>query len=530
MDGLQSGERAQPRVQHLEDFQDGKSAALSKDALESTHPIYNPVETPAAAAELFDNITYEKGCAVMRMLENFLGEEDFRAGLRTYMKEFEESNATRPTSGGISQQASNAPVTRIMESWINQGGYPVVSVSLDGDNIRVSQKRFFSSPGKTAGADQLWQVPLMIRYEDAGGAHQTRALLSERETTLPIQISGDLKWLYANEDEVGFYRQNLQGDLLNKALRNLDKLSPLEQMGLLGDQWGLVRNGATTITQFLDVLSAMLSTRNYSVLGRVSVYLYGIDDMLEKAGDDAALQNFREWVDRSFKSQLDELGYEPRPGEDQNDSQRRAILLSILGNVARDQSVIAKATAYADKEAADPASVDPNLAGVFVSTASRFGDRERMDRNVEIYDKRRASGASPQETMRYLNSLPDFEAPELVDNVFRLIDTKVVPQEAVGPFLRTMLAQRHSQVRAWEYTKENWTKLLNSLGEMWPGFLIEAAGYLPASYRSDLVNFYEQTGNGTADKAYARGLETMDQTAEFESRTKQALVNWFKNK
>jgi puromycin-sensitive aminopeptidase len=82
-----------PEYRVWDDFMAAKNGAMADDSLESTHPIYNPVDTPAEAAEMFDSITYEKGCAVLRMLEGFLGEERFREGIRTYMKEFAESNA-----------------------------------------------------------------------------------------------------------------------------------------------------------------------------------------------------------------------------------------------------------------------------------------------------------------------------------------------------------------------------------------------------------------------------------------------------
>lgn len=519
-----------PEYNIWEDFQGGKTAALFSDALESTHPIYSPVETPAEAAEMFDAITYEKGCAVMRMLETFLGEVNFRNGLRTYMKEFKESNAAGADLWRHLQQASNAPVTEIMQSWVAQGGYPVVTVSLEGNSLRLSQRRFFSKPDAKTGADQLWQVPLIVRYEDNSGVHETRVLLSKRETTLPLEASGEIKWLYANTDEVGFYRQNLQGDLLSKALKNLDKLSPLEQMGLLGDQWGLVRNGTNSMSQFLDVLSAISSTRNYSVLGRVDSYLHAVERLLEDAENEEALRSFREWVGASFNNQLTELGYEPKSGEAQNEAQRRISLVDIVANVARDESALARVREYAAKEAEDPTSVDANLAGLFVGIAGRFGDRALMDRYVEIYQKRRAAGASPQETQRYLNSLTEFEKPELVAHVFELIDSKVVPLEMVGPFIRSMLSQRFSQDQAWTYTKANWSSIISVAGEMWPGFLIEAAGDLPVKYRSDLVDFYEKNGKGLADMSYARALEMIDQTAEFEARTKADLLAWFKNK
>lgn len=510
------------------DFQGGRNSALAVDALESTHPIYSPVQTPAEAAEMFDTITYEKGCAVMRMLETFLGEEPFRAGLRTYMKEFAEGNAAGADLWRHLQNASSQPVTEIMESWITQGGYPVVQVSLDGNTLHLSQQRFYSTPGMKAG-DQLWQVPLIIRYEDDAGVHEMRRLFSEREMSLPLAAQGDIKWCYANTEEIGFYRQNLDQSILQGLLANLDKLAPMEQMGLLSDQWALVRNGASRMTQFLDVLSAISATDNYSVLGQIVGRMHAIETLLKDAGDDEALRKFRAWVGETFRERLDKLGFEAEEGESQNDAQSRISLVDALSTLAENEEVLRQVREWADREAADPASVDANLAGTFVSAAAHFGDRPRFDKYLDVYQQRRSSGAAPQETNRYLYSFPVFREHELVAQTLRLLDEQVLPKESVGPLLRQMFANRHSQVEAWEYLKKNWEALL-PLGGMWTGFLVEATGQLPASYRGEMVEFYDKNLNGLAEKGYARALETLDQLAEFQARTRDDLVGWFKGK
>ena len=511
------------------DFQAGKNSALVSDALESTHPIYSHVETAAEIAELFDNITYEKGCAVMRMLENFLGEDAFRDGLRTYMKEFGEGNAAGADLWRHLQNAAGQPVTDIMESWVNQEGYPVLKLTLDGSTLKVSQQRFFSSPTASGERGQLWHVPLVVRYEDDNGIHETRTLLPEREGTVELKAKGAIKWCYANSDEIGFYRQNPDAMLLKGVLANLEKLTPLEQMGLLSDQWALVRNGTNKINGVLDALTAIAKVDEYSVLRSVVGRLHGIEELLESAGDQVALEKFRAWVKDSFQARLDRLGYEPKDEESQNNAQSRSTLIDAMVTLAQDESAIKKATEWADKEAEDSKSVDGNLAGTFVSAAAQFGDKERFEKYVKTYESRREAGHSPQETGRYLNSLPNFRKPDLVKKVFKLLDDEVLPQESRGPLLRMMLGERHSQEEAWEYLKKNWVPL-RSLGDMWTNFLVEGTGNLPASKRADMVAFYDKTLNGLAEKSYARALEILDQQEEFKARTKDDLVGWFKSR
>src|SRR5581483_8410450 len=248
---------AEPSYRVWEEFQLGKAAALTPDALESTHPIYSPVETPAEATELFDLITYQKGSSVLRMLERFLGEEAFRAGLRAYMAEFAERNAKGGDLWRHLEAASRQPVTDIMSSWVLQGGHPAVRVALVGHALHVSQKRFYSAPhAKDAG--QLWKVPLVLRYEDDAGVHEARHLLAAKESEVPLATRGALRWLTANAESVGFYRQDLDDALHAKLVSHAQRLSPAEQMGMLDDEWGLARNGTHGIARYLATLDAAM--------------------------------------------------------------------------------------------------------------------------------------------------------------------------------------------------------------------------------------------------------------------------------
>ncbi len=515
-----------------DDFQEAKNYALSVDALESTHPIYSPVKTPAQAQELFDAITYLKGCATLRMLENFLGSENFRGGLRTYMREFAERNARGADLWRHLQAASQQPVTQIMESWILQGGYPCVRVNLETTQgqtrLHLQQGRFFSNPQTSKDNQQLWLIPLAIRYADDAGVHVARHVLNSADETLTLQAAGDLRWCYANADEIGFYRQHLNASALTKILANLEQLNPSEQMGLLGDQWALTRAGHQNIAQFLDVLTALASrSDNYSLLFEMVEHLHTLERMVEDTGNAAAVDNFRGWVTGLFQDRLETLGFEPRPGEATDVSQQRVSAVNAMTKLARHPAAVAQARALAEREAADPHSVDPNLALTLVAVNAQFGDAAVFKKHVSIYQERKAKSAPPQEVNSYLYGFASFRAPELVTQTLSLLDEGIAPKEALGPLLGRMLDARHSQLAAWEYLKTNWP----TIKEMGLGMseLIKDAGQLPYTLRADLVEFCEANAKGEADMAYAQALETMDLLAEFQARTKDDLIQWLDN-
>ena len=520
-----------PEYRTWDDFQGGKNYALTVDSLESTHPIYSLVETPAQARELFDAITYTKGCAVLRMLENFLGPNDFRAGLRTYMQEFSEGNARGGDLWRHLQVASSQPVTQIMESWILQGGYPCIQVDLEttGDQaqLHVSQQRFFSNPQLTTENKQLWLVPLVVRFADDDGVHVLRHVFGTKNEQLPLSVKGKLKWCYANAEEVGFYRQNLNADLLAKLLDHIDQLGVSEQMGLLADQWALTRNGNQTIVHFLDVLTALVSkSDNYNLLFEVVGRLHVLERMVEETKDAAGIDQFRIWVKDMFKMRLDTLGFEPRPNESADVSQQRVSAIDAMATLAQYPETVARARQFAEREAADPKTVDANLATLLVTIDAQFGDAETFKKHVDVYQARKAAGFPPEETTRYVYSFPAFRAPEQVAQTLSLLDEGISPREALIPTLGRMFGARHSQIAAWEYFKANWS-LIKDMGS---ADLFEAAGNLPFSLRAAVVEFGDAHVKGEADMAYAKALENIELRAEFQARVEDDLLQWLRER
>lgn len=516
------------------DFQADKNRALIDDALATTHPIYTAVKTPSEAIEMFDVITYQKGCAVMRMLENFLGEERFADGLRRYMSAFAFSNAAGADLWRHLEQSSGLPVGSLMRSWIEQPGFPLVQVEEGhaaggGPTLRLEQRRFFSSPKAAAEpSTQSWSVPMVVRFEDEEGVKEHRFILDQRTREEPLPARGALRWCYANASEIGFYRVDPAGRTREALLeQGATQLSAVEQMGFIEDQWALVRNASSTIERFLPVLEAFARVRDHNVLRAVSDRLGTIDLILKDSGDRAARGNFRRWVEGIFGAELEGLGYEVRPGDAQNEIQRRALLIGVLAGLARSQPVIEACIRWAGEEQKDPRSVDPNLAGVFVGIAAKFGDAARYESWIATYQARKASGAAPQECLRYLYTLAAFRPEALTRRTLGHLADGTVPQEAVGALLAQLLGARHAQDLAWSHFKEAWGLLKTRVGDMGLSRVVEAVGMLRAHHRADIVAFFEQNSPKGAERALARALEGLDQREALRQRVTPALLRRF---
>ena len=187
------------------------NAGLSLDGLRNSHPIEAKVANPAEIQELFDAISYSKGAAVLRMLEQFLGPDTFQRGLQAYIARHQYGNARTRDLWDALEQASGQPVTAIMDTWTGQMGYPLLSVSSQpadgGVEVTLAQRRFLYDNLLGAAEDPaLWRVPVSLLTSDASEA--VDVLLTEREATvrLPDPASGDGGWLKANPGQTGFFR------------------------------------------------------------------------------------------------------------------------------------------------------------------------------------------------------------------------------------------------------------------------------------------------------------------------------------
>jgi puromycin-sensitive aminopeptidase len=467
------------------DFQGRTNRALATDALGATHPVYQPVATPAEAAEMFDAITYGKGSAVLRMLEAFLGKEAFRKGLRTYMQEFGGANAKGADLWRHLGQASERPVERLMQTWVGQPGHPVVRLSMEGSTLRVKQQRFRSGPGASPG-EQRWDVPLVVRYEDDAGVHEARHLLSQREEGVFLKAQGKVKWLLGNAGDLGFYRSDPDDALLQGLIHHGAKLTPAERVGVLRDQWGMVRNGSRPPQRFLALLAAWVpGEKHYAVVETAADIAREMERLLEVHGDASALQAHRAWTARTFAPVLAHAGPDAAPGEAPSMGLLRAAAYRAVAGVGRETQAMAQVVALADRERKAAASVDANLAGTVVYLAAQQGDARRFEAHVEAYKARRDSHAPPQESDRYLGSFTGFRDPALVQRALALLEDGTIPKQSVGPVLTVLLREPHGQAKAWPFVRAHWVQLRKDLGDSWAANIAESIGFLPPPLRAE---------------------------------------------
>ncbi len=211
-----------PEWKRWDSFGVSRAAAFSVDGLHSTRPIEYPVQAPKDADAMFDVLTYEKGASVLRMLEQHIGPTVFRDGVRDYLRTHAYGNADTNDLWVSLGRSPKQPVPELMDGWIFQPGFPVVTTEVRGNELQLSQQRF-TYIAQASTAEQLWQIPVQIRLVIGDRTEHRRLLLTERETT--VGIPAGVTSVFVNEGGHGFYRVRHQAPLLEQLLdQGLDRL------------------------------------------------------------------------------------------------------------------------------------------------------------------------------------------------------------------------------------------------------------------------------------------------------------------
>lgn len=505
------------------DFDSGKAVALHLDALRSTHPIRGTVRNAGEAGEAFDAITYEKGGAVLRMIEGFLGEEPFRAGIQAYMRKHARANAVADDLWGALAEASSQPVLEVANAWIRQPGYPVVSAGLSGHRLSLSQERFFSDP--SAKGDEHWPVPLVLRWADAAGEHETRALLRDKTLLMELPASGSVKWLCANAGSTGFYRVSYDAAGLLALRQNLAALAPAERIGLLADQWALVRAGRARIADFLDLALGFADERDDAVLDELVGKLGYVDARLVEG---EGTPRFRKVVEELFSPAFEAMGWEPRPGESDLDRLRRASLLRGVGALARSPGVVAEARQRVARMLGDgPEALEANLLDGAVGIAARAGDAHLFQQLKAAFP----TEPDPATKRRYLMALTAFEDAGLAAQARTLLLEGGVPMQDVSGYVHGLLANREARDDGWRLLQERWADVMARTGgaPMLVRRVVEALGNLHSRTHLEQVRrFLANHPVPEAQQAVAQTLERLGQDVALRERLQPEVASWLK--
>ena len=497
--------------------------AMALDALRSTRPVRARASTPAEIAELFDPIAYEKGAAVIRMIEAWLGADAFQRGVNAYIERFQYGNARAEDFWNTLTEVTGKPVDRVMASFVDMPGLPLVTVDVrcPGGAVRttVTQSRFLRDPSAAVPPQrQPWQIPVCLKT-DTG--ETTCDVI--RETSEPIRLKSCPAWVMANAGASGYYRVASPPDAVRKLARNIQQLTPAERMAILSDELALVRAGRHDVGTLLDLAAGFGRERTADVIQALATVLA---DVSESFATDATRAPYAAWVTRLLGPAFEETGFTARPSDTDEIKALRAALVGVLGGAGRHPRVLEQARELVNRELAEPGSAEPTLLDVAVELAAAGGDAALYDRYLE----RSRAAAGPEERYRYLFALTSFSDPALVRRTMALVVSPDVRSQDAKLVIARMLANVTSQSLAWQLLRERWPEIQKKTGEFVGNTVIVEglSAFCDARTAAEIKAFFAKNPVPDAGRTLQQSLERITACSRRAATERPRLAAWLK--
>jgi aminopeptidase N len=498
---------------------------LGADSILATRPIRKNGETPAEINELFDGIAYQKGSALLRMLESYVGPEVFREGINAYLRKHANGNATAEDFWSELTRVSGKPVDRIMASFVDQPGAPLVSVETrceeGSTRITLSQQRFFADTKLlAAGSPEVWTLPVCFRRPGEAGASHCELLTGRSQT---LTLDGCSPCIFLNSGARGYYRSAYTAEDLREiaAVAGTD-LSPAERIVFASDLWSAVDTGRADVADYLRLAEGLKDERELAVLEILLLRLQTIRTVLTEGRD---RERYDAWLRNLLRPAARELGWTPAADEPDDRRALRALILGTLGDTG-DPDTIAHARRLVDRYLQDPAAVDPSLAGIAFGLAAGHGDAALYDTFLAKKD----AAKTPEQHDLYFYSLTQFEDEALIRRNLDLILSGKLRDQDLPSFLASLLGNPASRSQTWAFLKASWPALRGKVVTFGGSGAIPALGnFCDETAARDIESFFQENRAPGAERAVRGSLEAIRNCVELKKLQGEGMRRWMEN-
>ncbi len=486
-----------------------REVAMEGDARSTTHSIQQKIETEAEANSAFDDITYRKGQAFLRMLESFLGEDVFRDGLRSYMAKHKFSNTTTADLWNALSAASGKPVSEIAASWTEQPGFPVVKVTRDADGkVTLTQERFTVNYPNAPALE--WKIPLTYMV---AGKEPVSVLMTEKSLPLP-DVAAD-RALKLNVEGAGNYRVQYDEASWQLLLAQLPKMSMPDRVNLLSDAWALVQADRAPLSFYLDLVGKLPTRTEMAEQEQIIGALSAINDLVQS---EPVHESFQEYARTVLRPSFAEVGWESKPDEGARTISLRRSLVSALASF-NDPEVIAGCNERFAKYLADPKTLSPDLRSPVLNVVGRFANEKTWNQLHELGLKT----TSIEEKQNYYDALTRTSDPKLAEKTLGLALTSELPTSRALVVV-PKVGRNHADL-AWQFAKGHMKELVGKADAL------VANSFAPSLFSlfsdksriDELKTYAKENLTADAKPAVAKAVDEVEFRADFRKRLVEQL-------
>jgi aminopeptidase N len=499
-----------------------KQFALALDARRTSHPIQQPVADHSEAAVAFDAITYNKGQALIRMLENYLGEQAFREGIRSYMAAHAYGNSTTTDLWQALERAAGKQVAGVAASFTEQDGVPLVIAETacrgDAQTMALRQDRFVIAPSAAAALpSRNWQIPVAVGPLQR---KQPEEMLLQGSAEVPAGSCGEA--VKVNLGDIGYYRVEY-GPISRVVLtKSLGRMSVDDRLNFVTDSWALVQAGRAEPSSYLALVEAIAADDHRAVWDQVMSSLNGFNRLSRDRAERPAI---RAYARAKLRPVFDRLGWEGSGSGDDDTTLLRASLIRSLGELG-DEEIIAEARRRFSAFLQDPKSLPNGLRDSVTHLVGINADRTTYDTLLTLARKSTVTN----ERLRYYFAAAGARDPELARATLALTLTDELPSTIVTGMISTVASAGEQPDLAWEFVQKNFDALLAKQG---PGFRDQfianfMTNFTDEAHAAELAAFAPAQSTTGGRVMVARALESIAISADFKTRALPAVEAWIK--
>ena len=484
---------------------DAMNTAMGLDSLKTTHPIDVKVNSPAEIREIFDAISYDKGGCILRMLESYVGEPNFRKGLKKYLSDFKYKNAKGQDLWDAIGKASKMPVSSMINTWLKQPGFPLVEINQDGNVLKLKQKRYLlESDGKFSKG--LWSIPLSLGLKN----EISKKLFSTK--TLSIKLPKNTLGFVANYGRKGFYRVKYdEGILLDlKMLIDEKRIAVIDRWAIQNDLFSLCVSGDECVRNYLDFSDAYFEEDSY--LASVNV-AHNLASLYFRTFDEPFVDEIRIYAVNYFRRILFRVGWEPKKSDNHTDAMLRAFVISTLGKM-NDEEVTEKALSKYKEFLKSPNSLSPDLVEPVCSIAAWNGNSKTHVELVKLYK----SAKTMEEKLRFLGAMCGFQDKKLLLKSLDFSQTSEVRSQNMQLPIMKVAGNPYGDKILWTWLKKNWKKLNKKVGHGNPLFnriVASIASVADDSMEKEIKVFFKKNPTPGTERTQSQTLERIRINSKF---------------
>lgn len=447
----------EPSWNIFEDFQTtGVPLALQRDATEGVQSVHVAVNHPDEINTLFDPaIVYAKGSRLMHMLRRWLGDDDFRAGLKIYFEKHQYSNTIGHDLWDALSEASGKDVAAFMDAWLEQPGYPVVTAEVVDDTLVLSQKQFFIGEGQDQ--NRIWPIPLNTNWTGLPETLTEERLAIPNFSQLAAQNEGALRLNTAN---TAHYITNYKGQLLKAVLNQLTELDTTSKLQVVQERRLLAESGEIPYAELIPLLTKLTDETSYLVSEAIAQVVDGLDMFMDEGSE--AQAEFKALVNRLMQKNYDRLGFEPQVGESDEDEMVRQKAISLM-LYADNADAVAKAEEIFDAHKENIESIPASIRlSVLANQVKHAETEELVSLYLDCYVKTNDGNFRRQ----LAAALSNTKEKATVERILGELKNKdvVKPQDLAMSWYRPFLNKDFSQGAFWNWACENWDWITSALG------------------------------------------------------------------